>query len=267
MPHGTDKADCIALAQSLAAAYEFPLTSEETKRLSPRLIDGTHGLTVTYMVRLQNFLPPLAFVFYPHPDVPWMQMARETLEFEASCWRRWCANELSRREPPRLLVDDSATEEEAHADRALTEQIPPDVWRLDPPPLWRGMNTIRKDGRHLIGVHEVTLEHGDKSLVLVRPYVPWPTAEGRNVEDYAPELERIVRTVIDDHTVRWTRDTVSRRVLVQDGMVVPTRWRDFHQTYWKLGLPPQERMDRIPPVEMPGVPSRWRWFGWFRKNI
>lgn len=224
--------DCHNLFNDLAA--RFPLLQEKTAG-QPERLDPPRGTTAAFLVRTTGIVQPLVFVFFPHEHEGWLAVARETFRFEGECWRRWI-----------------------HATHDTSTDVGP-FHRHEPPPVWTGLDEQRSaNGDDLIGLHEATIGHLDRQRTfpaLVRPYIPWtPLSVSGSLAPMRRQIEEVVAPIV--RTGRRPLDDAipgldGSHVLVQHAHLVPTRWRDFHERYFALGLSRTQRGRRTfaaPPV-------------------
>lgn len=217
--------DCSNLFSALAP--RFPLLKGKTVDQLQRL-DPPRGVTAAFLVRPSGIVQPLVFVFFPHDHDEWQEVARQTFDFEGECWLRWAENLHS-------------TTVEMMSFR-----------RHNPPPVWVGLREQRdENGVHLIGRHEAPISRLNpqgRFPVLVRPYIPWmPLDVSGSLAPMRAHIERVVNPIVQ--TARRPLDAAIRdlqgsHLLAQDGRLVPTRWRVFHERFFGLGLSREERRER-----------------------
>lgn len=230
--------DSLNLFEALRLTFSFPDSVKDPEVLpldqrygSPSPVST--GFTASFQIRHSNMLQPLVFTFFPYDDPEWTAAARDVFEFEAECWKRW-----------------------ARTEQGGTNDVAP-FRQHTPPPSWLAVanRTGKKNGTDisLIGCHTARLADGiSESPVLVRPYVPWPTAREQKFSDdaIAEGLRRTVTRIIDRvEEARMAPPRSSTRhidlspdhVLTSAGRFVPTRWRTFHRLYWGFGLSKEQR--------------------------
>jgi len=220
--------DCRNFFETLTS--RFPLLENATADDVERL-DGPRGITTAFRVRSLQIMQPLVFVFFPHDDEAWLQVARDTFDFEGECWRKW-----------------------GGAVRGMPEENAP-FRRHYPPPIWTGLEEQHDEaGISLIGRHDATLSHLDRRTfpILVRPYIPWTTLDvAGSLTPMKGDIEKVVNAVVPDEVRRpiglALADLDGSHLLGSDQHLVPTRWRIFHRTFFGLGLSRPERARRTPP--------------------
>jgi hypothetical protein len=235
--------DCINFFKTLA--QRFPLLGKVPPP-APRRLDEPYGTTASFLVHPPDLVQSFVFVFFPHEDEEWLQVAREAFAFEAACWTTWSSLE-----------------------RGRTFPAEPFVRRL-PPPVWHGLaDQLGRDRTPLIACHETPLVHqpGRSFPVLVRPYVPWPiVADAGALQTERAKLRTVVDSVLPSIGRRSFDDAFrnlhARHVLASSGEVVPLRWRQFHARFFGLGLSSAERRRQTTPRPTPPPPKGQR--GWTR---